>query len=113
MKTTPILLATIALLAGCDAATNAANGVGAYAEKTANRIGESTTDASITLAVKGAIVEADPKLGSKVKVTTAAGVVTLTGAVATPDDKAKAEQAAHKPKGVVNVVNQIDVVPAP
>jgi hyperosmotically inducible periplasmic protein len=114
MKHAPLWMASIALLlAGCDAATNAANGVGAYAEKTAQNIGEKTTDTSITLAVKGALVDADTKLGQRVKVTTVQGVVTLHGVVGTPEDKARAEDIAHKAKGVVSVVNEIEIVPGP
>ncbi len=114
MKTAPLWMASIALLlAGCDAASNAANGVGAYAEKTAATIGEKTTDASISLAVKGSLMDADTKLGNRVKVTTAQGVVTLSGVVGTPADKAKAEEVAHKAKGVVSVVNNIEIVPGP
>jgi hyperosmotically inducible protein len=107
-------MASIALLlCGCDAASNAAHGVGAYAEKTANTIGEKTTDASITLAVKGALVDADTKLGQRVKVTTNQGVVDLRGVVGTPEDKARAEEIAKKAKGVVSVTNEIEIVPGP
>jgi hyperosmotically inducible protein len=114
MKYAPLWMASIALLlAGCDAATNTANGVGAFAEKTAQNIGEKTTDATISLAVKGALVDADTKLGQRVKVTTVQGVVTLSGVVGTPEDKARAEEIAKKAKGVQSVVNNIEIVPGP
>jgi len=98
-------------LAACEAASNAAAGVGAYAEKTANKIGQTTDDASITIAVKGALFEADEKLAKRVHVSTGNGIVSLAGAVGTPEDKARAEQVAGKVKGVVRVINALDVVP--
>jgi hyperosmotically inducible protein len=98
-------------LAGCDAASNAAAGVGAYAEKTANKIEQGTDDAGITIAVKGALLEADEKLAKRVKVSTGNGIVSLVGTVATPEDKVRAEQIAGRVKGVVRVINALDVVP--
>jgi osmotically-inducible protein OsmY len=118
MKTEPMRRATLALtltllpaIAGCEAATNAANGAGAFVEKTAVNIEQKTSDASITLAVKGALVQADDLLGRQVKVGTASGVVSLWGSVPTAEAKARAEQIAMTARGVVRVINAIDVVP--
>ena len=106
-------MASIALLlAGCDAATNAANGAGAIVEKTAETDRQKTNDAAITLAVKGALIDADDVLGRQVKVGSLDGVVSLSGVVPTPEDKARAEQIALEAKGVVRVVNALDVGPA-
>lgn len=104
-------LAACLALAGCEAASNAAAGAGAYLDKTAEKIGQKTDDATITIAVKGALLKADDKLAGKVKVSTGNGVVSLVGAVATPEEKMRAEQIAGTVQGVTRVINAIDVVP--
>src|SRR6185437_1679273 len=68
MKTGPTihvaLFLPLALLlgAGCEAASNAANGAGAVIEHTAEKIGQKTNDAAIVVAVKGELIKADDKL---------------------------------------------------
>ncbi len=109
--TTAAMIAACLGLAGCAAAENAAAGVGAYAEKTAQKIEQKTDDASITIAVKGALLDADEKLAKDVKVSTGSGIVSLVGTVRTPADKMRAEQIAGTVKGVVRVINALDVVP--
>jgi osmotically-inducible protein OsmY len=100
-------------LSGCEAATNAAANVDAFAQKTAQKIEEGTDDTAITVAVKAELLKRDDALGKAVSVSTGKGIVSLTGAVPTPDAKAKAEQIASGVRGVVRVINAIDVVPAP
>lgn len=100
-----------ATLAGCEAATNAAAGAGAYLDKTAEKIGQKTDDASITIAVKTALLKADEKLAKSVKVSTGSGIVSLTGTAPTAEAKAKAEEIASAQKGVMRVINAIDVAP--
>jgi osmotically-inducible protein OsmY len=104
-----LLLLGLLPLAGCEAATNAANGAGAFVEQTAKKIEQKTDDAAITLAVKGALVEADEKLAKEVQVGSLKGVVSLAGTVPTADAKARAEQIALGVKGVVRVLNGLDV----
>ena len=117
MKTGPTihvaLFLPLALLlgAGCEAASNAANGAGAVIEHTAEKIGQKTNDAAIVVAVKGELIKADDKL-SKVTVGSLDGVVSLAGTVPTAEQKAHAEQIAMQVKGVVKVMNAIDVAPA-
>jgi len=98
-------------VAGCEAASNAANGAGAFVEKTAQKIGESTEDAAITVAVKGAIFKADEKLAGKVSVGTFKRAVSLSGTVQTAEEKTRAEQIATGVKGVEKVINALDIVP--
>src|SRR5690242_9181195 len=68
-----------AALGGCQAATNAAEGVSGLAEKTAHSVEEATTDASITFAVKAALAKDDSVRSAEINVTTDKGVVTLRG----------------------------------
>jgi len=114
--TRPAMLAlalTLVAAAGCDAAANAANGAGAFVEKTAEKIEQKTSDASITLAVKGSLVKADDMLGRQVRVGTFNGVVSLSGTVPTAEAKARAEQITTEAHGVVRVINAIEVGPLP
>jgi hyperosmotically inducible periplasmic protein len=107
--TRAIVATACVLLAGCEAATNAAAGAGAYLDKTAEKIGQTTDDASITIAVKGALLKADEKLAKGVHVSTGNGIVSITGSVPTAADKAKVEEIAKSQQGVVRVINAIDV----
>lgn len=112
MKRLALALALLFLpAAACDAATNAANGAGSLVEKTALSIEHKTNDAAITVAVKGALVDADEVLGRQVKVGTYNSVVSLSGTVPTPELKARAEQIALQARGVVKVLNALDVGP--
>jgi hyperosmotically inducible protein len=98
-------------LAGCEAASNAAAGAGVYIDKTAEKIEHTTDDAALTIAVKAALLKADERLAKQVKVSTGNGVVSLVGAVPTPEDRARVEQIAGGVRGVVRVINALDVVP--
>src|SRR3954451_1226513 len=96
---------------GCEAASNAAQGAGAFVEKTAERIEQKTSDASIIVAVKGSLVKENEALGRTVSVGSLNGVVSLAGTAPTPEARARAEEVALKVKGVTRVLNSIDVVP--
>jgi hyperosmotically inducible protein len=96
---------------GCEAASNAAQGAGAFVEKTAQNIEQKTTDASIIVAVKGSLVKENESLGRTVSVGCLNGVVSLAGTAPTPEAKARAEEVALKVRGVTRVLNSIDVVP--
>jgi hyperosmotically inducible periplasmic protein len=68
-------------------------------------------DATITTGVKAKISADSPALANAVHVTTAEGVVTLTGAVDSDAIKAKVEQDAKSVTGVKSVVNNLTVKP--
>lgn len=68
-------------------------------------------DATITSGVKAKIAADSPALAKAVNVTTAEGVVTLTGAVDSDAIKAKVEQDAKSVTGVKSVVNNLTVKP--
>ena len=68
-----------------------------------------TDDTTLQTNVQTAITN-DPALsGQSVTATVSAGTVTLTGTVATQDQKTAAETAARNISGVMNVDNQITV----
>ena len=72
---------------------------------------EVLTDPAITVAVKTSLL-ADPlSSGLKINVDTDHATVTLTGTVATPDEKARAEEVTKNTSGVSSVVNNLKVEP--
>ena len=69
------------------------------------------SDAGITTAVKSKLVADDLVKARQINVDTKDKVVTLTGEVKTQAEESRALQIARDTKGVVNVVDQISVVP--
>ena len=70
------------------------------------------TDAGITTAVKGKLAADDVVKANEIDVDTQNKIVTLTGTVATPAEKAKAVELARATDGVANVVDNLRVAPA-
>jgi hyperosmotically inducible protein len=93
------LIAATALATSLAAAT-------VYADETATG---KVDDAWITTKVKTDLAKDTDTKASKIHVNTKAGVVVLTGKVASPAEKTKAEQDARSVKGVVDVENQLMV----
>jgi len=71
--------------------------------------GEATTDAAITSAVKSKFLADARVSGLKIDVDTSKGVVTLTGPVSSPSEKAAALDLARSTKGVKSVVDKLTV----
>lgn len=72
---------------------------------------EALTDTAITTAVKTSLIADPVSSGLKIHVDTTNAVVTLTGNVATPDEKTRAEEVTKNTAGVTSVVNSLNVVP--
>jgi osmotically-inducible protein OsmY len=72
----------------------------------------SQSDAGITTAVKSRFASDDTVKAYQIDVDTNGGVVTLTGAVETPDAKEQAISLAHDTEGVVDVVDHLTVNPS-
>jgi len=73
--------------------------------------GRNVTDSAITANVKSKLA-LDPETGPlKIKVDTDGGVVTLSGVVSSPIEKAQADQIARNTEGVTRVINNITVAP--
>lgn len=72
-------------------------------------VGETIDDATITTRVKTAFIN-DPAVGAlKIDVDTFRGVVTLSGAVKSKDEEAKAIALARSIKGVTDVKSTLQV----
>lgn len=83
--------------------------LGDRAAATADKAGAAVTDAAITSAVKTKLL-ADPDVGGlKIDVDTAAGVVTLTGTVASRAEANQALTIARGTEGVKSAVDKLTV----
>jgi hyperosmotically inducible protein len=74
-------------------------------------VGCAQTDAGITTAVKNKLVADDLVKARQIDVDTQEKVVTLTGEVRTDAEESRALEIARTTDGVVNVIDQINVVP--
>lgn len=74
----------------------------------AERAGDKLDDAAKSAKVKAALI-GEPGLRAQIKVDTANGVVTLTGAVDTPQSLDRATQLAQAVQGVKSVDNCLNV----
>ncbi|HEY4369467.1 MAG TPA: BON domain-containing protein [Steroidobacteraceae bacterium] len=75
----------------------------------ADSVGQKTDDTWITTKVKTDLAKDSATPANKIHVNTKAGVVVLTGSVASTAEKEKAEKDARGVKGVVDVENQLKV----
>jgi hyperosmotically inducible protein len=67
------------------------------------------TDSAITSAVQGSLASDQGVRGSRIRVDTANGIVTLSGTVPTAAEKVEAESLASRTTGVRQVVSNIRV----
>jgi len=120
------VLAT-ALAAGCDRNKTAGETAGQKLDRTTERAGEKMDqaaadvkqkagqagdkieDAAITAKVKTALVSEPGLKALRIDVDTANGVVTLNGAVDTPQNLDRATQVAQAVEGVKSVDNRLNV----
>ncbi len=74
-------------------------------------VNQEVVDAGITAKVTGKLAADPDTSATKIDVDTANGVVTLSGAVVTENEKAEAELIAKNTDGVLSVVNKLTVNP--
>ena len=72
--------------------------------------GCANTDAGITTSVKNKLVADDLVKARQIDVDTRDKVVTLTGQVTTAEEETRALQIARGTEGVVDVIDQIEIV---
>ena len=89
-------LVLLGFLAGCQAMTGLTTG-------------ENIDDSTLTASVKTALAKDKASSLTRVDVDTVKGVVTLTGVVPTPTDKARAVEIARGVNGVKKVVDNLQV----
>ena len=76
---------------------------------TGKTAGQTMDDASITSLVQGKLTKDNLSNFSRIDVDTDRGVVTLSGVVNTPEEKARATELARQVSGVTNVNNTLQV----
>jgi osmotically-inducible protein OsmY len=69
------------------------------------------TDTGITTSVKNKLIADDLVKARQINVDTQDKVVTLTGEVATSEEETRALQIARSTEGVLDVIDQINIVP--
>ncbi len=100
----PLVVACI-IIAGCTPAKNAAAG----AKSLVNQVGDRATDASITFAVRAALIDDETVHSRDIQIDTTDGVVTLRGTQPTVAARMQAVMVVRATNGVRAVVNQITV----
>jgi osmotically-inducible protein OsmY len=81
------------------------------ATEAGHAIADATADARTTGAIKAKLVASRDLSALNISVNTTAGVVTLSGAVASPEDISKAILVAMETDGVREVVSTLQVKP--
>ena len=81
------------------------------ATEAGHAIADATADARTTTTIKGKLVASRDLSALSISVNTTAGVVTLSGAVASPEDISKAILLAMETDGVREVVSTLQVKP--
>ncbi len=76
---------------------------------TGESAGRNVDDATITTEVKAKLAAERASNLTRVSVSTANGMVSLSGVVPTPTDRARAEEIARGVKGVTGVTNALQV----
>lgn len=98
---------TVFLAAGCTAAKNAGVAAGEGTKEAAEQVAGTTTDASITAAIKMKMAD-DPVVGAfEIDVDTSEGFVTLNGTVKSEAEADKAVEIAKSVEGVKSVQSNL------
>jgi osmotically-inducible protein OsmY len=74
-----------------------------------NPVGRMMDDSTITTRINHEMVKDDIVKARQIDIDTIGGHVTLTGAVATPEESARASQIAHRVPGVKSVSNHLQI----
>ena len=96
IRLSSIMLAGLLLIGGCTSMTG-------------ETAGEYVDDSTITASVKAKLVGEKTANLTRIDVDTTNQVVSLTGIVESPDQKARAEQLASQVSGVKSVKNNLQV----
>ena len=96
LRTLTVLVLLAAFTAGCQATTG----------RTA---GERIDDAAISTSVRAKLAGDRAANLTRINVDTVNGVVSLTGVVETPEDRARAERLARDVDGVQRVANNLQI----
>lgn len=104
-----MLVAVVMTLSGCVVAAVGVGTAGVAAGTSEKGLGTSIADSGIKTKISQALFDDDFDLFSGVTISVNQGSVLLTGTVAQPEQRVRANQIAWNVRGVVEVINEIDV----
>jgi hyperosmotically inducible periplasmic protein len=81
----------------------------AKAGEAATKIGEAVTEGELTAKIKSKMALDDHVSAGTINVDTTGSVVTLTGSVASKDERERAVRLATETKGVTSVVDRLEI----
>lgn len=96
-------------LSGCVGAVAGVGAAAVAAGNTEKGLGTSISDGVIRVKLADRFLQADTSLFTNVSVSVNDGAVLLTGAVEQPEHKVEATQLAWQTRGVIEVINEIEV----
>ena len=96
-------------LSGCVGAFAGVGAAAVAAGNTEKGLGTSISDGVIRVKLADRFLQADASLFTNVSVSVNDGAVLLTGAVEQPEHKVEATQLAWQTRGVIEVINEIEV----
>ena len=82
---------------------------GELASNTADKLGDRVTDARLTAKIKSKMTLDDHVKARAINVDTSDGVATLSGVVASGDERKRALQLARDTEGITRVVDELEV----
>jgi hyperosmotically inducible periplasmic protein len=91
------------------AAETAKRKAGELASDTAEKLGDRVTDARLTAKIKSKMALDDHVKARAINVDTSGGVATLSGVVASGDERKRAVQLARETEGITRVVDELEV----
>ena len=109
MMTMLVLIGVGAVNAACTPAVVGVGAASVVAGSTEKGLGTSIADGVIVAKISDAFIQTDVSMFSDISVTVNQGSVLLTGNVELPDQKVQATQIAWQTRGVVEVINEIEV----
>ena len=105
----PIFITIYSLLNGCAPASITAGIAGVTAAESEKGLGTTINDTIIHAAITESMFKKDVNKFIGIKIRVDDGIVLLTGKVDTPEVRVEATRIAWEPRGVVEVVNEIQV----
>ena len=104
-----MVLGSCFTLSACATAVAGAGVAAVAAGTTEKGLGTSVSDSVIRVKINDAFIDNNADLFTNVSISVNAGSVLLTGKVNTPEDKVEATQLVWQVRGVIEVLNEIDV----
>ena len=104
-----MVLGSCFTLSACATAVAGAGVAAVAAGSTEKGLGTSVSDSVIRVKINDAFIDNNADLFTNVSISVNAGSVLLTGKVNTPEDKVEATQLVWQVRGVIEVLNEIDV----